>query len=369
MKKLLLIGLLAFTVQNSFGAIFTVSNNADAGAGSLRVAITDVNGSGDAANSIVFTISNATITLASDLPDLTNQVTMDGSGKNITIDGITANLTIGLVAGSDGSIIKGLTIANSATVGIFVNASSTNKISGNTITGSGTVGILTITSINNTLSGNTVTGSGTVGILMSTASINNAITGNTVTGSGTVGILMADASINNTLSGNTVTGSVSSGILSDMTSRSTILNTVSFNNGGNGISNTAGNGAPTPPNLTLSRTSGQTVFIQGTFTGTANNLYLVQFFKNETDNNPITEGAQFLGQQLITTDNAGNGTIFTTLPIAVAGSYVSATVTDQVGTEGTSEYSLNVLLGTESRLSGTIREKYCTAIMNSIAIL
>ncbi len=370
MKKLLLIGLLTLSVQNSFGAIFTVSTNANAGAGSLRAAITAVNASGDATNSIVFTISNSTITLTSaDLPTIVKQVTMDGTGKNITIDGSNSFSIFSLAAGSDGSIIKGLTITKgNYDIGIQLESSNNNTITGNTLT-KNLIGILLESaSNNNTITGNTIAGN-CVGIQLESSN-NNTITGNNITGSSEdSGIVVISASNNNTITGNNITGGLVSGIrFSSDSMGNKVLNTTSFNNTLNGIVNTAGNGAPTPPMLTLSRTSGQTVFIQGTFTGTANNLYLVQFFKNEINRNPITEGAQFLGQQLITTDNAGNGTIYTTLPISVTGSYVSATVTDQVGTEGTSEYSLSVLLGTESPLAGKIREKYCTPTMNSIAI-
>ena len=42
--------------------------------------------------------------------------------------------------------------------------------------------------------------------------------------------------------------------------------------------------------------------------------YIIQFFGNPTNRNPITEGADFLGQITVTTDNAGNAPFTVTLP-------------------------------------------------------
>ena len=43
--------------------------------------------------------------------------------------------------------------------------------------------------------------------------------------------------------------------------------------------------------------------------------YIIQFFGNRTNRNPqITEGADFLGQVTVTTDNNGNAVFTTTLP-------------------------------------------------------
>ena len=42
--------------------------------------------------------------------------------------------------------------------------------------------------------------------------------------------------------------------------------------------------------------------------------YIIQFFGNPTNRNPITEGADFLGQVTVTTDNAGSATFTVTLP-------------------------------------------------------
>ena len=63
------------------GNIFTVTNNNDSGAGSLRQAITDANNHAGA-DTIEFNISGGgvhTITLASALPSVTDPAVIDGS--------------------------------------------------------------------------------------------------------------------------------------------------------------------------------------------------------------------------------------------------------------------------------------------------
>ncbi|THD80684.1 MAG: calcium-binding protein [Phenylobacterium sp.] len=88
----------------------TVTNTADSGAGSLRDAITN-SASGD---TIVFSASlgaNATITLASDLPQITHALTIDGSADaGLTIDG--ASLYRVFWAESGAITIENLNIAH-----------------------------------------------------------------------------------------------------------------------------------------------------------------------------------------------------------------------------------------------------------------
>ena len=80
-KLQLLIILLLFSVASQ-AAVFTVTNNADAGAGSLRDAITRANGNGTATpDRIEFSIltPDKRITLLSELPFLTSNIVIDGS--------------------------------------------------------------------------------------------------------------------------------------------------------------------------------------------------------------------------------------------------------------------------------------------------
>ncbi|MEZ5596734.1 MAG: LamG-like jellyroll fold domain-containing protein [Pseudomonadales bacterium] len=132
--------------QNVF-ATFTVTNTNDSGAGSLRQAILDANANGGA-DIIQFNIAGTgshTITLASALPTITGQVTIDATtddsfaangnrpaiildGNDISGDGLR------LASTADGSIIRGLVIRNFNGDGIRIDSGSTgNTIAGNYI--------------------------------------------------------------------------------------------------------------------------------------------------------------------------------------------------------------------------------------------
>jgi hypothetical protein len=95
----LLLGLLVFSSQSVQAATLTVSNTADAGAGSLRQAIIDAN-SNAAANNVVFNIPSTdpgysiltdqfTITLVNQLPNLPlAPLTIDNAaGRSVTVKG------------------------------------------------------------------------------------------------------------------------------------------------------------------------------------------------------------------------------------------------------------------------------------------
>ena len=150
---------------------YTVINTNDAGAGSLRQAITDSNASGGA-DTIAFDSSlSGTITLASALPTITGDVNIDGStasdalvGPDIIIDGNGAASCLNVNGGS-ASVIKGLKltdcvegmIVGSGSTGITIGGASTrqaNEMSGNSAAGIRVNGAVSTTIINNTLSGN-----------------------------------------------------------------------------------------------------------------------------------------------------------------------------------------------------------------------
>ncbi|MGN6135949.1 MAG: DUF4347 domain-containing protein, partial [Aureliella sp.] len=124
-------------------AIYTVTNTANSGAGSLRQAILDANANAGA-DSIVFNITGAgvhTITLSSILPTITDQVSINAttqadfsgapliaiSGANVVTDGFV------LGSGSDGSSLRGFIIQKFTNDGILISGSSWNTVAGNTI--------------------------------------------------------------------------------------------------------------------------------------------------------------------------------------------------------------------------------------------
>lgn len=205
---------------------FTVTNVNDSGAGSLRAAITAANADVGSPTVIDFAV-NGTITLASALPTITHDVTIDGtSAPGFTAGGppaveVNFNSNAGLVfgTGSDGSHLLGLSLGNASGNGVTLNAGSIT-LNGNYIGlnlagaafGNGGDGVfVSATSANNTIGLNPTVASGVVS--------------NVISGNGGSGIVLSGSS------GNTL---VSNRIGTDPTG------TVAMANGGNGIWLTAG---------------------------------------------------------------------------------------------------------------------------------
>ena len=123
-------------VDFNVAANFTVTNTADSGAGSLRQAILDANAT-VGTDTITFNISGATtIQPASELPPITDPVTIDGytqSGAvlNSTCGG-TATLQIVLNGASAGVAANGLTLGTGSS-GSTVRALVINGFDGNGI--------------------------------------------------------------------------------------------------------------------------------------------------------------------------------------------------------------------------------------------
>lgn len=161
-----IIALLAVTIASpALASGFTVSNTSDSGPGSLRNAIITANSTAGA-NTIKFSV-NGTITLKSNLPVIANtspgSLTIDGSGKAITLDGATAyeifkvntgatlnlrfltlaNGSVTAVGGTGGGIENGGTLTvtgsifnnNSATYGGGIFSSGTLTITDSTFGG------------------------------------------------------------------------------------------------------------------------------------------------------------------------------------------------------------------------------------------
>ncbi|WP_454642103.1 autotransporter domain-containing protein [Bradyrhizobium liaoningense] len=116
LRVALLATMLGLSWQANAATLF-VTNTADSGAGSLRAAITSA-GNGD---TIVFQ-TGGTITLASELPVVTKNLTIDGNGNNPVISGAGAYRPFFIGdAGTTGSnysvTIANLSIANAAAQG------------------------------------------------------------------------------------------------------------------------------------------------------------------------------------------------------------------------------------------------------------
>ena len=157
-------------------ATFTVTNTLDTGMGSLRGAINSANAAPTVANTINFTVSG-TITLGSSLPAIANtspgNLTIDGSGQSITIDGANSfqvfsvnagamldlrNLTI--AHGNEQSIPEGEAgggVRNHGTLTV-TNCTFSNNIAG--LGGGAILNDSTLTVTNSTFSGNSAEAQG-----------------------------------------------------------------------------------------------------------------------------------------------------------------------------------------------------------------
>ncbi len=134
---------------HSGAATFTVTSSADSGPGSLRQAITDANAAGGA-DTIAFAIVGSgvhTIALATELPDITGPVTIDGytqpgssANTNDTSQGLNTVLAIEIdgsalpqfaacldLAAAD-STIKGLVVNGCDGTGIFLQSTASNAV-------------------------------------------------------------------------------------------------------------------------------------------------------------------------------------------------------------------------------------------------
>ena len=198
------LSLFGFLIGISSAATFTVTNTGDSGAGSLRQAILDANGTAGA-DTIEFNIPGAgvhTIVPASALPAITEAVTIDGYtqsgalansngpelGTNaqlmIEIDGTntgedTTDAILLLTATADGSTIRGLVLNRAASSGILVSGTDGVVIEGNFIgtNPAGTAGL------GNAFAGILLnTGPANVTIGGTTPAARNLISGNTFYG-------------------------------------------------------------------------------------------------------------------------------------------------------------------------------------------
>ena len=94
-RKVLLFLLLVFIGGNLFATTFTVTSNADAGVGTLRQALLDAIGNGTVATDYIYfnlpgnTQAAITITLQSQLPDITANVIIDGTTQPGSVLGVS----------------------------------------------------------------------------------------------------------------------------------------------------------------------------------------------------------------------------------------------------------------------------------------
>ncbi len=302
--------------------VFTVTNTADSGPGSMRQAIIDANSTANVDASmpdwIKFDIPGLwphTIQPGSALPTITDPVVIDGGwGRN----GIELAMNGGNVI--EGNFI-GTNVTGSATLGntydgVHINGASDNTIGGtmagarNIISGNGGNGIFMVVATGNSVQGNTITLNVGDGVDISEAfgliSTSNAILSNSIFSNGGLGIdLYADG--------------------------------VTANDAGD--TDTGANNLQNFPVLTSATGTSSSTTIKGTLNSTPNTQFHLQFFSNTAcDASDYGEGETFLGSTDVITDGSGDVSFSVTLPISVPdGHYATSTATDP--DDNTSEFS------------------------------
>ncbi|HYM14148.1 MAG TPA: right-handed parallel beta-helix repeat-containing protein, partial [Dehalococcoidia bacterium] len=287
------------------GTTFTVTTNADSGAGSLRQAILDSNATTPGPNAIRFNIAPGglqTIALASPLPPLTVAAVIDGTTQPgftaspiIVLDGAGAGAGAdGLVIGAGGSTVHGLSVKGSSGNGVVLTSN------GNAVTGN----YLAVAAPGNAGDGVRVAGSG------------NAIGG---TGPGQWNVIAHNGGY-----GVHVVSGTGNAIASDA---------IAFNTAGGILLEAGANNNQPAPTLTGASSDGGSTAVQGTLAAAANTTYRIEFFSNPScDVSGSGQGREPLGVLTVTTDGAGTATIAGSVGVGVTpGQVVSAVATSPGG--------------------------------------
>ncbi len=317
-----------------------------------------------------------------------------GSDFGNTLDGIriedAANNVIGGTNPSDGNTISGnnngIVILNT---GAFGPASATGNIVRGNFIGTGTDGVSdlgnavdgiilnnaprntiggAVSGSGNVIAGDNrgvrITGSGALGNLVQGNFIGTDQTGTAVIHNKIDGVLITNGASSNTIggptpgAGNTIAFNVGNGIRVESGSDNAILSNSIHSNTQLGINlvggvedafgvtanspggpHTGANRLQNYPILTAVAPNGNATFVQGTFSGTPNTSFTIQFFSSLVkDISGFGQGRLLLGSSTLTTDASGNATFALNVPIAVpSGQFVTATATDPTG--NTSEFS------------------------------
>jgi VCBS repeat-containing protein len=329
--------------DSGLGATYTIeqlyaANGGTGGQISLREAMIAANTTAGL-DTITFSIAGSgvrTISISSQLPDITEAVIIDGeSAPNfagtpvIQLDGSTAGAADGLSITGGGSTIRGLIISNFSRNGITLSGVGGNTIESNWI-GVDSTG--------------TAPASGSVGILVSSS---GNILGGTTAGAGNViafhsgaGISIASSANSNAILGNVIHSNAGLGI--DLGGNGITLNDANDNDSG-------ANEQTNFPVITIaSRSSVSVVHVEGTLNAQPATQYRIEIFASSigfAHSSGYGAGERYLGFVMVTTDASGNASFDVNLPAAVAvGETITATATDAAG--NTSEFGANhVIIG------------------------
>jgi uncharacterized repeat protein (TIGR01451 family) len=384
-------------------ATFTVTSVADSGAGSLRQAILDANAT-PGANAIRFALPGPgpySIAPATDLPTVSNTVTIDGTTQpgyagtpivelNGALETGFANGGNGLTISAPNTTVRGLVINRFRAFALNVLGANGSVIAGNFLgtDPSGTVGegnlegginvsgttILTIGGLTaadrNVISGNSgdgidvysgsgqPTGNVIVGNLIGTDVTGTRALGNTANGIflgssgnqiGGTGPGAANTIAFNGLAGVRV-GSYNfeTGVTANPVRGNAIFgnSALGIDLGDAGVTLNGSYGTGIGPNLlqsfpTLNTAypSGSGTRVEGQLGSTPNSPFQIDFYANTAaDPSGYGQGERYLGSTTVTTDPSGAAAIGFTLPVSVpTGQFITATATDR--NNNTSEFS------------------------------
>lgn len=389
MKRLVLVSMGLIWVLAKANT-YDVSSLNDAGAGTLRQAITDANAHAGP-DTITFSTTGK-IALSSQLPDITDDsLVIDASSQwsggipGDTVDG-GGSIPTGLVINADGCVIRGLVIQN-FTIGIKIDTGNHNTIggtgpnhrniishnsgdgiyilgdnnrvignyigtdaSGNTQAGN-TVGITLYGGMNNEIGGsisserNIISGNSGAGvILQSSSTSDNTIKGNYIgtktdgasdLGNGGDGILLRNGTRHNKADSNVIAFNNKGIVAKDnATDYNKFTKNSIFDNGGPGIDlGDDGHGVSSGgPNEGI---QAPTIDLAepDTIRGTGPSNSIIEIFKGGSDPSGYGEGKTFITSGIIN----GSGNFAIGVTGVIAGDTVSATATDMDG--NTSEFS------------------------------
>jgi hypothetical protein len=348
---------------------FTVKNTNDSGAGSLRQAILDANATAGA-DVINFNVPGTgvhTIAPATELPAISDPVTIDGysqpgaepNQKTVGSDAVLKMELSGASAalGSDGLEISA---SNSTVRGLVINRWSNSGIN---ISGSGSTGNrVTGNYLGTDKKGAALLGNNDKGVKIANASSNTV--GGTVAAARNVisgndyGVVITNGAgysakdnrvLRNVISRNTETGvaidsegATGTRVLSNSVFANGLLGIAFYDNpvptaNDTGDADTGANGLQNHPVLSSARKSATgTTTVKGSFNSTPDRTFQVQFFSNPGGTD---EGKTLLGSESVSTNGTGNASIaFSTKKAIRLGQNITATATS-TSTGDTSEFS------------------------------
>jgi len=271
--------------------------------------------------------------------DITGTASIPNGGSGVKLTGALGNAIGGSGAG-EGNLISG-----NATNGIEFSSASNSQVFGNrigtqadgvTALGNGSNGVLVVSA-----SGNTIGASG---------SSANTIAFNTAAG------VWIQSGIGNSISGNSIHSNGGVGI---------DLSTIGVTANDPGDLDIGSNNTQNFPVLSLARTDGSTLVVDGSLNSLSSTLFGVHFYESDVcDASSYGEGRTYLGFNSYTTDAGGNVAFSKTLAVSVpAGRVVTATAT----TGGnTSEFSACTTVQQDSDMDGAPdASDNCPAIPNA----